>query len=99
RVWCRSCGAVKQEQLPGVSPTPFYTKRFAFFVGRRCRAATLPEVARELHVDWRTVQELDQQYMREQVRRAGTPGPQSIGVDESALRKGQTYRSVVSDLA
>ena len=25
RGWCRSCGAVKQEKLPWVSPTPVYT--------------------------------------------------------------------------
>src|SRR5207249_3744801 len=99
RVWCRSCGTVKQEKLPWVSPKPFYTKRFAFFVGRRCRAAPLQEVARQLHLDWRTVQEWDKQYRREQVRGAGTPGPKIIGVDEIAIRKGHTYRIVVSDLA
>jgi transposase len=31
-------------------------------------------------------------------RRAGTPGPQVIGVDELAIRKGHIYRIVVSDL-
>ncbi len=98
RVWCRSCGAVKQEKLPWVADNPFYTKRFAFFVGRRCRAMTLQDVARELHLDWRTVKELDKHYMREQLRRVGTPGPKIIGVDEIAIRKGHTYRIVVSDL-
>lgn len=77
---------------------PFYTKRFALFVGRRCRATTLQDVARELHLDWRTVKELDKQYMQEQVRRVGRPAPQVLGVDEIAIRKGHTYRIVVSDL-
>ena len=36
--------------------------------------------------------------MREQLRRAGTPGPRVIGVDEISVRKGHTYRIVVSDL-
>jgi transposase len=99
RVWCQCCGAVKQEQLPWVADNPFYTKRFAFFVGRRCRTATLRDVARELHLDWKTVKELDKQYMREQLRRVGTPGPKHIGIDEVAIRKGHTYRIVVSDLA
>jgi len=36
--------------------------------------------------------------MREQVRRAGTPGPKVLGIDEVSLRKGHTYRIVVSDL-
>jgi transposase len=98
RVWCHHCGTVKQEKLPWVADNPFYTKRFAFLVGRRCRTATIPDVARELQLDWRTVKELDNHYMREQLRRTGTPGPKSIGVDEIAIRKGHTYRIVVSDL-
>lgn len=98
RVWCYNCGAVKQEQLSWVADNPFYPKRFAFFVGRRCRAATIQDVAREVHLDWRTVKELDKQYRREQLRRCGTPGPKIMGVDEIAIRKGHTYRIVVSDL-
>jgi hypothetical protein len=37
-------------------------------------------------------------YMREQIHRAGHPKPKVIGVDEIAIRKGHTYRIVVSDL-
>jgi transposase len=98
RVWCRGCGAVKQEKLPWLADSPFSTKRFAFFVGRRCRTATISAVARESHLDWRAVKELDKQYMREQLRRIGMPGPKVIGIDEIAIRKGHTYRIVVSDL-
>src|ERR1700694_5048174 len=36
--------------------------------------------------------------MKPQLRRVGTPSPQLIGVDEIAIRKGHTYRIVVSDL-
>jgi transposase len=38
------------------------------------------------------------QYMEAQLARAGRPGPQVIGIDEIAIRKGHTYRIVVSDL-
>lgn len=98
RVRCRSCAKVKQEKLAWLSDNPFYTKRFAFFVGRRCRAATIRDTARELHLDWKTVKELDKEYMRAQLRRAGTPVPRAIGIDEISIRKGHTYRIVVSDL-
>lgn len=89
---------MKQEKLAWLSNNPFYTKRFAFFVGRRCRTSTFQDVARELHLDWSTVKELDKQYMQEQLRRAGTPAPRAIGSDEVSIRKGHTYRIVVSDL-
>ena len=89
---------VRQERPPWISDNPFYTKRFAFFVGRRCRASSLKDVAKELHLDWKTVKDLDKQYMREQLRRIGIPGPKVIGVDEVSIKKGHTYRIVVSDL-
>jgi transposase len=59
RVLCRSCDKVKQEGLPWLADYPFYTKRFAYFVGRRCRAATIQDVAKELHLDWKTVKEVE----------------------------------------
>ncbi len=89
---------MKQEKLPWLADNPFYTKRFAFYVGRRCREATVQAVARELRLDWHTVKELEKHYMWEQLRRAGTPGPQVIGIDEVSIKKGHTYRIVVSDL-
>jgi len=98
RVACRSCGKVKREGLAWLADNPFYTKRFAWLVGRRCRAATIKDVAREFRLHWGTVKELEKQYMREQLRRAGTPGPKVIGMDEISVRKGHSYRIVVSDL-
>ena len=98
RVLCRKCGTVKRESLGFLSGNPFYTKRFAFYVGQRCRASSIKDVARELKLDWHTVKELEKQYMREQLRRSGTPGPKAIGVDEISVRKGHNYRIVVSDL-
>jgi transposase len=98
RVRCVRCGKVKRERLPFLADNPFYTKRFAFYVGRRCRSATIKDVAQELHLHWHTVKDLEKQYMREQLRRAGTPGPKVIGIDEVSIRKRHVYRIVVSDL-
>jgi transposase len=98
RVFCRRCQKVKQEKLAWLADLPFYTKRFSFYVGRRCRDSSLRDIAKELHLDWKTVKALEMQYMREQLRRIGTPGPKVIGIDEISIRKGHTYRIVVSDL-
>lgn len=59
RVACRHCGGVKQERLDFLADSPFYTKRFAFFVGRRCRAPTMQDVARETHLNCKTVNVLE----------------------------------------
>ena len=98
RVLCRCTGKVKREHLDFLSDNPFYTKRFAWYVGRRCRTSTIKDVAEELLLDWQTVKALDKQYMQIQLDRAGTPGPKAIGIDEISIRKGHTYRIVVSDL-
>jgi transposase len=98
RVRCARCGTVKNERLDWLADNPFYTQRFAFFVGRRCRATTVQEVADELLLDWHAVKELDKQYMAEQLRRVGCPAPRVIGIDEIAIAKGHQYRIVVSDL-
>ena len=89
---------MKTERLDFLADNPFYTKRFAHYVGRRCRQATIKDIASELKLDWDTVKTLEKQYMREQLARAGTPGPKAIGIDEISIRKGHTYRIVVSDL-
>ncbi len=36
--------------------------------------------------------------MRAQLKRAGTPGPKLIGIDEISIGKRHVYRLVVSDL-
>ena len=73
RVSCRRCGKVKQERLAFLADNPFSTKRFAFYVGWRWRASPIRDVAKELWLDWHTVKALEQQYMREQLRRVGPP--------------------------
>jgi len=98
RVFCRRCQKVKQEKLDWLANSPFYSKRFAFYIGRRCRDSSIQDVAQEVHLNWKTVKALEKQYMLEQLRRAGNPGPKVIGIDEVSVRKGHTYRIVVSDL-
>lgn len=98
RVDCRLCGKVKSERLDFLADNPLYTKRFATYVGRRCQDADIKSVAKELHLDWHTVKELEKGYMRALLERAGTPAPRVIGIDEVSIHKGHDYRIVVSDL-
>jgi transposase len=98
RVHCKRCGKVSQEKLEFLADNPFYTERFAFYVGQRCRDASIKAVAEELRLDWHTVKDLEKQYMREQLQCAEAPAPRVLGVDEVSVRKGHNYRIVVSDL-
>lgn len=98
RVLCRKCGKVKREGLEWLASNPFYTKRCAYSVGRKCRTMTVKDVAKEFNLDWDTVKTLDKEYMKEQLRRYPVVAPRVIGIDEVSLKKGHTYRIVVSDL-
>lgn len=89
---------MKREDLAWLADNPFYTKRFAYYVGRKCRSMTVKDVAKELKLDWHTVKALDKEYMRKQLERNPVAASGVIGIDEISLRKGHTYRIVVSDL-
>lgn len=89
---------MKRERLDWLADNPRYTQRFAFAVGRRCRSATIKDVAEDLDLHWEAVKDLDCQYMAEQLKRAGSPTPKVIGIDEIAIGPRHSYRIVVSDL-
>jgi len=89
---------VKSERLDWLADNPLYTRRFAYCVGRRCREATVQEIADELFLDWHAVKELEKQYMQAQLTRSGSPAPRVIGVDEISIGRGHQYRIGVGDL-
>jgi transposase len=91
-------GLKRQERIEWLADNPFYTKRFSYFVGRKCRTMTIKDVAKELWLDWHTVKNLEKEYMRKQLAKAPPPKPRVIGVDEVSVKKGHDYRIVVSDL-
>lgn len=98
RVDCRRCGGVKRERFDWLAANQHDTKRFALYVGKQCRSASIQEVAEDLHLDWHAVKEMDKLYLREQLARAGEPRPAVIGIDEISIRKRHVDRIVVSDL-
>jgi transposase len=95
---CRIQGGVRQEQPDWMAKTRGFTKRFAYYVGKRCQQSSLVDVAKELHLNWKTVKALEMEYMEEKLRRAGKKCPHVIGIDEISVKKGHNYRIVISDL-
>lgn len=98
RVDCPGCGGVHVERLDWLAKNPRYTERFALHVGNLCRSMTHTAVAELERLHDSTVKDLSKLYMAEQLRRAGTPAPRTIGIDEIAIHKGHDSRVVVSDL-
>ena len=87
------------EKISFLADNPFYTKRLAYYVGRRCRDSAVKDVAEELRLDWHAVKSMEMEYMRAQLRRwPPAKRPRVIGIDEISIRKGHRYRIIVSDL-
>lgn len=98
RVACSRCQGVKVERLDWLAQNPRYTQRFTQQVGTLCRDMSNKAVAQMLYLHEHTVKDLDAQYMRAWLAKTPQPAPRVIGVDELSIKKGHTYRIVVSDL-
>lgn len=98
RIQCKECGVVRMEHLAWLAKHPLTTKRFSRYIGERCRSATIRDIAWEFGLDWKTVKDMDKEYMQAQIENAPAPLPRVIGIDEVSVRKGHDYRIVVSDL-
>ena len=98
RVACSRCRGVKVERLDWLAQNPRYTQRLAQQVGILCRDMSNKAVAQLLHLHAHTVKDLDLRYMQAWRAKTPQPAPQVIGVDELSIKKGHTYRIVVSDL-
>lgn len=89
---------MKTEKLNWGSDNAAVSKRFMLQIGKYCRERSIKSIAEEYRMDWKTVKELDKEYMRLQLAEAGPVSPRVIGIDEISVRKGHEYRIVVSDL-
>lgn len=87
-----------QEQFKWLAKHPATSKRFGRYVGERCINSSISAVSKELGLDWKTVKEMEKEYMRTQIDKAPEPGPRVIGIDEISIKKGHEYRIIVSDL-
>jgi transposase len=86
------------ESLDWLAKHPRYTRRFAQQVGKLCREMSNKAVADTMYLEERTVKDLDKLYMQELVKRYPLVTPRVIGIDELSIRKGHTYRIIVSDI-
>lgn len=89
---------VRQEQFAWLATHSATSKRFAYYIGQRCRSASIKDIATEFGLNWKTVKEMDKEYMRAQLEQAPPIEPSVIGIDEVSVCKGHEYRIIVSDL-
>jgi transposase len=69
-------GSTSRRTIPATS------KRFAFYVGKRCRASAIKDIAEELDLEWHTVKDPREAIHARAVGARRNRRPKVIGIDE-----------------
>lgn len=97
RLRCPSCDSTRAEGLDFVAPSARVTKRMTRYVAGICRMLSVAEVARHLGLDWKLVKACDKAVLAEEFGETDTSGLRLLAIDESSLKKGHRYITVVLD--
>ncbi|MBW2180236.1 MAG: transposase, partial [Deltaproteobacteria bacterium] len=97
KLFCTNCQRISIEELGIFHPYLRVTKRLAAYIHELCKMMTVTEVARHVQLDWKTVKEIDKQYLEAQYGQPNYDGLRIIAVDEISIKKGHKYLTVVLD--
>ena len=95
KLFCANCQRISIEELGIFHPYLRVTRRLAAYIHDLCKMMTVTEVARHVQLDWKTVKEIDKQYLEAQYGQLKYDGLRILAVDEIAIRKGHKYLTVV----
>lgn len=97
KVFCPHCQGIHTENLEVFHPYSRVTQRMAHYIYQLCQYMTVSEVARHLHLDWKTVKNIDKYYLERDYGQPDLNGLRILAVDEISIRKGHRYLTVVLD--
>ncbi len=97
KLFCANCQRISIEELELFHPYLRVTRRLATYIHHLCRMMTVTEVAQHLKLNWKTVKEIDKQYLEAQYGKPNYDGLRLLAVDEISLRKGHNYLTIVLD--
>jgi len=99
RLFCRTCGALRHEELEIADPKKQYDRKLERFVAELCQVMTIKDVARHVDLSWNTVKDIDKRRLqRERPTKTQFKKIRYLGVDEVAIRKGHRYLTICVDL-
>jgi len=97
QVFCAECNRILVEDLEFFEPSRRITKRLARYIHELCKVLTVQDVARHLHLDWKTVKDVDKSFLEEEFGETDYTGLSVLAVDEIAVKKGHRYMTVMLD--
>jgi transposase len=95
KLLCAHCGKVSIEELELFDPYLRVTRRLAAAIHQLCTVMTVSDVARHFQLDWKTVKDIDKQYLEAYYGQPDLNGLRILAVDEISIRKGHSYLTVV----
>ena len=98
RVFCRTCGIIRQIKLGFADARRTYTRAFQRYVMELSKHMTILDVARHLGIGWDTVKEIQRTYLSNRFARPDLQQLELIAIDEISIGKGHRYLTVVLDL-
>jgi transposase len=98
RVECRTCGAVRQVQVPFADPRRSYTKAFERYALELLRHMTIRDVAHHLGVGWDTIKDILKRDLSRRFAKPKLKHLRYLAIDEIAVARGHHSLTVVLDL-
>lgn len=95
KLFCAHCQRISIEELELFHPYLRVTRRLATYIHHLCKVMTVTQVAQHLRLDWKTVKEIDKQYLEAHYGQPNYDGLRILAVDEISLRKDHKYLTVV----
>jgi len=97
KLFCSHCERISIEELELFHPYLRVTRRLAAYIHELCQKMTVTDVAQHFKLDWKTVKEIDKQYLEAKYGQINYDGLRILAVDEIAVKKGHRYMTVVLD--
>jgi transposase len=98
RVECRSCGLVRQVEIPFADARRTYTCSFERYALELSRRMTIRDVAKHLGVGWDMIKEIQKRDLSRRYAKPKLKHLRHIAIDEIAIAKGHRYLTIVLDL-
>ena len=98
RVYCLSCGLLRQAKLGFAKPRRSYTKAFERYALELSKCMTIKDTARHLGVGWDVIKDIQKRYLKKRFSKPRLRHLSHIAIDEISIGKGHRYLTVVLNL-
>jgi transposase len=98
RLWCVSCGKIRQAKVAFADERRGYTHAFERYALELSRRTTIKDVARHLGVGWDTIKEIQKRNLQRRFKKPKLKHLEHLAIDEISIGRGHRYLTVVLDL-